>query len=90
MSASQHDDILPLVYANWFRSVHTPTELALDLGYRGVGDPQPALRLLLAWPYVAELREVLDRLIRQYEAETGEKVPEPAIDLGPAQFVPES
>jgi hypothetical protein len=81
---------VPLVYANWFRTVPTPSELSLDLGYRGVGDPQPALRLVMAWPYVAEIRELLTEMIRQYEEATGETVPEPDLKLGPARFVPRS
>jgi hypothetical protein len=81
---------LPLVYANWFRTLPTAHELSLDLGYRGYGDPQPALRLVMAWSYVAEMRELLNEMIRQYEEVTGETVPEPDVKLGPAQFVPKS
>ncbi len=84
------EDTLPLVYVNWFRSLRTATELSLDLGYRAMESPQPALRLVLSWPYAAELREVLTQLIAQHEAETGQTVPEPNVVLGPAQFVPKT
>jgi hypothetical protein len=77
---------LPLVYANWFRTLPTPTELSLDLGYRGSGAPQPALRLVMAWAYVAEMRDLLTEMMRQYEEGTGESIPEADLKLGPVRF----
>lgn len=81
-------DSLPLVYANWFRSLSSPYDLTLDLGYRSAATPpQPSVRLVLSWEYALSLRETLDALIKEYEEDSGEEIRKlGGVQLGPAQF----
>jgi len=81
-------DSPPLVYVNWFRSMSSPYDLTLDLGYRSAAaPPRPSTRLVLSWEYALSLRETLDALVKEYEEDSGEEIRKlGGVQLGPAQF----
>ena len=84
-------DTVPVVYANWFRSLGSIYDIGLDLGYR-VGDlvPDPDVRVVMSWEYAAALRDVLSQLVEQYEELTQEPIRKlGGVEVGPAVFLPE-
>jgi hypothetical protein len=60
-----------VIYINWVRTLGSPLDLALDLGYRT--DPSPPssfpIRAVMSWEQAKVLRLLLDSAIESYEAE---------------------
>jgi hypothetical protein len=81
---------VPLVYVNWIRTVGTPGDIALDVGYQpGNAPPQPAARLAMTWETAKLLYEALGGAIQGFERE-GEPIRDLKKHLVPGPNDPRS
>ncbi len=75
----------PILYTNLLRMVPSPLEFALDLGYIAPRDAQPdeppkaQLRVVMSWEYAKFLRDAMQQVIEQREANAGEIKSPPGV-----------
>jgi hypothetical protein len=76
----------PLIYANWFAASPSPFELALDFGYQAphMEEPQRTVRIVNTWEHAKLLKEILDQIIEQREANVGEISRPPGVEFSDA------
>lgn len=79
---------VPLVYMNWLRTIGTPGDLSLDIGYQaGAMPPHPVVRLAMTWEHARILRDTLTQALEGVEAVVGEiRDLKPHMTIGPPQF----
>jgi hypothetical protein len=64
---------VPVLYINWFRTVGSPGDLAVDVGYQTNNmPPQPAAHLVMTWEHAKLLRDTLSEVIENIEKVIGE------------------
>ncbi len=64
---------VPVVYMNWLRTIGSPGDLAVDVGYQTANmPPQPAVHLVMTWEHAKLLRNTLADLIDRMEPQIGE------------------
>jgi hypothetical protein len=64
---------VPVVYMNWLRTLGSPGDLSIDVGYQaGDTPPQPAVRLAMTWEHAKLLRDALDKAIVAVEEKIGD------------------
>jgi hypothetical protein len=83
---------VPVIFMNWFRTIGSPGELALDVGYQAANmPPQPAVHLVLTWEHAKLLSDALANIIDGIEAQIGEvRDLTQYMTAGPVRFGPGS
>jgi Protein of unknown function (DUF3467) len=73
MAPEPQDQAETVIYANWVRTVTTPYDLALDLGYRtGPAPPERfPVRIIMSWEHAKDLQALLGAAVSEYEKEVG-------------------
>jgi hypothetical protein len=81
---------VPVVYMNWLRTIGSPGDLAVDVGYQTANmPPQPAAHLVMTWEHAKLLRDALTKAITGIEAQIGEvRDLTQYMRLGPVQVGP--
>lgn len=82
---------IPLIYVNWMRTIGSPADLAIDVGYQFANEqPQPGAHLVLTWEHARLLRDTLTELIEGMEREFGGEVRDlkQHIRMGPPKTSP--
>jgi hypothetical protein len=62
-----------VIYVNWVRTIASPYDLSLDLGYRTDPFPPPSfpVRAVMSWEQAKILQLLLNDAIENFEAEVG-------------------
>lgn len=81
---------VPVVYMNWLRTIGSPGDLAVDVGYQTANmPPQPAVHLVMTWEHAKLLRDALTNVIDGIEAQIGEvRDLTQYMALGPPRYGP--